>query len=152
MLSNLPLPWVFHISTRLLMQIGTMEEPFHTLLFLQKMNSLRIATTRKYLTHYLFSLRKDFKFTQEHKWYVGLDGGLNHHVQRTKKNSLETEVHNTGYTTGLVLGTDWTVSQKVSFAIEATYTRSYTGTINYNDQFSSSSLKYYGLDLGLSFF
>jgi hypothetical protein len=105
--------------------------------------------TKVDLTNYLFSLRKDFSFKQAHIWYVGLDAGLNHHVQKTKKNTLETEVHHTGFTTGLVLGTDWTISQKFSFATEANYTRCYTGSINYNDQFSSSSMKYYGLNLGL---
>jgi hypothetical protein len=105
--------------------------------------------TKVHLTNYLFSLRKDFKFRQEHKWYIGLDAGLNHHVQKTKKNNLVTEAHHTGYTTGFMLGADWYISQQFSFVIEGKYTRCYTGAVNYNDQFSSSSLKYYGVNLGL---
>jgi hypothetical protein len=105
--------------------------------------------TNMNLTHYVFSLRKDFKFREAHKWYIGLDAGLNHYVQNTRKNIISTEAHNTGYTTGLLIGTDWTISQKFSFALEGSYTRSYTGNINYNDQFSISSFKYYGVNLGL---
>ncbi|HJW16174.1 MAG TPA: hypothetical protein VJ499_03595 [Flavisolibacter sp.] len=105
--------------------------------------------TKINLTNYLFSLRKDFKIKEEHKWYIGLDAGLNHHVQKTRKNTLVSDAHHTGFTTGVVLGTDWYISRQCSFLIEGNYTRCYTGTINYNDQFSSSSLKYYGVSLGL---
>ena len=109
-------------------------------------NSNRIT-----INNLLFSLRKEFHLRDDHNWYLGFDAGLNQYAQRTIKAGTGQRTSGTGYTTALALGTTWKLSKCLSFNFEGNVTYSHTDDLNYNDRFTTSLFKFYGLRFGLQY-
>jgi hypothetical protein len=99
----------------------------------------------------LFSLRKKVFLKEEHHWYWGVDVGVAFNKFKNGNRITSATEKNVGFTRGFIIGSIWNINKQFAIDMNGTYQSTYTGDINYNEQFTKSNFKYTSLNLGVRY-